>query len=73
MLERIIRATGEDASLCGITELGGELLAAFSGEAECTDVGDADSGHNVANGWGMSRIEFTVHQHRLSPSNKISK
>jgi hypothetical protein len=33
---------GDNADLCGITELGEELFAVFPSEAEGADVGDAD-------------------------------
>ena len=41
---------GDDAHLCGIAKLHKEFFTVFPGEAKGTDVGDADSGHDVPNG-----------------------
>ncbi len=59
----------DDVDLRGITKLGQELLAVFPGEAESAHVGDADPGHDVANGRKIVWIEFAVHECRfmLSP------
>jgi hypothetical protein len=58
---------GDNADLCGVVELGKELLTIFPREAEGAHVGDADPGHNVANGREMSWLEFAIHQRRFRP------
>ena len=64
------KLSGDNADLCGIAKLRQELFAVFPGKAEGADVGDADSGHNVANGRKMSRVEFAVHQSRFRPGHQ---
>ena len=49
---------GDDADLCKIAECHEEVLTVFSGEAECADVGDADSSYCIASSCEMCRLEL---------------
>ncbi|CUS33348.1 hypothetical protein COMA2_130025 [Candidatus Nitrospira nitrificans] len=55
-------SSGDDADLRGIAELGEELLTVVPREAEGAYIGEADPGHDIANGRKMSWVEFAVHQ-----------
>lgn len=47
---RCRRLAGDDADSCRVAELGQELFAVVPREAEGAYVGEADPGHEVANG-----------------------
>ncbi|MBL8036514.1 hypothetical protein ACYX34_07885 [Nitrospira sp. CMX1] len=60
----------DDADLCGVVELGEELLAVVSSQAESAYVGDADPRYHVTNGQKSGGIEFAVHHCRFCPGYK---
>lgn len=47
------KLSNDDADLRGVAGFCKEVLEVFPGEAEGSDVGNAISGHEVANGRGM--------------------
>ena len=44
------KLSSDDADLCGIAELGDELLTVVPREPECEYVSEADTAYNVVNG-----------------------
>lgn len=63
-----MKLPSDDADLCGIAELGEEVFAVFPREAECTHVGDVDSGSCIANGCEMRGVELTSISTHSAPS-----
>ena len=64
---------GNDLNASGITERLEELLAIFPGQAEGADIGEAETGDDIADLLTILRCELSAHHRPLRPIHKFGE